>query len=166
MKLPAQLTPVLQWWRTREARERQILQAGAAILLLVMLWLLVWQPLTTDLAKLEKVLPRLRGDLMTFERDARLLRSLNKTSTTAPRQTQDLLADIQQGLTNAGLTAPAQPHQEGGLVYIDLAGVSFNAWLAAVQRLQNEYGVTLRSASVTRAPADAGMVNVTAAFAR
>jgi general secretion pathway protein M len=48
-------------WAAREPRERVVIAAGLGALLLAVLWAYVWDPISTDRARLVAALPKLRA---------------------------------------------------------------------------------------------------------
>ena len=55
------------FWMQREPRERRILAGGGAILVLVILYLLLWEPAFEGQRRIEKALPQMRSQLAEME---------------------------------------------------------------------------------------------------
>ncbi|WP_374351923.1 type II secretion system protein GspM [Chitinimonas sp.] len=98
------LAPLMQYWRQRNARERAILTAGAAIVLLSLLYALIYEPIARERQRLQRSLPNLRADASRFSRDLALAKG--STSSAAPSDLAALAAAAGLGSDLAKISTP------------------------------------------------------------
>ncbi|HYD81204.1 MAG TPA: type II secretion system protein GspM [Paucimonas sp.] len=122
------------FWLERNARERNMLAAGAAAVILALLYLLFINPALSGRAQLQKSLPQLRQQAAEMQMLARQATELNAAATTpAAPVTKD---DIESSLARRSLK-PQSVLVSGELVKLSLQSVSFAAvasWLDEMQK--------------------------------
>lgn len=92
------------WWQRRAPRERAVLLAGAAVLVLALGWAFLWLPAQQAETALQA---RIQAQLATLE-DLAALRQARTRSTTMPRAadaTGSVASRADRGLRMAGLAA-------------------------------------------------------------
>lgn len=122
------------FWQERNPRERNILAAGAAFLVLALVYLLFINPALSGRAQLEKSLPQLRQQAAELQALARQATELNAAGATpaAPVTKESIEAD----LTRRSIK-PQSVLVSGDMIKLQLQGVSFAAvtnWLDGMQK--------------------------------
>lgn len=144
-----------QYWISREPRERLLLAACSALLLLALLYG-CWAPLAREQQRLERRVPQLQQDMQRIGQMAALWKD-----SSAGQPQQDWRAASQARLVTAGL-----PAQQAKLLGSDadvqrwqFDKVPFNAFLDWLTGLYNDAGVRVKSVKLL--PAGPGNVTVT-----
>jgi len=103
MSLAARTTPawLARWRAERTPRERRIVAALVALVIAVIGWLALWQPLERDLAALRTSVPAERAALADARRMAEDMIALGRAP--APRQDSDPRALLERVLAERGL---------------------------------------------------------------
>ena len=90
-----------QWWQLRSPGERTAWLIVGGIALVLVAWLLVWQPLTSETERLERRLMEQRAALATARRQADEIAALARSAVEpSPR---DARADVESALARQGL---------------------------------------------------------------
>lgn len=152
-----------EWWDALGTRERLMLMAGAAALLLVLLWALAWQPLVSEVRRLEDEVAAQRENLRWMQTAAAELQQLRGAGGAAAAGLggRSLLAVADQTARSAGLGNGLKRIEPDGAdaVRVRLEGVPFDTVVVWLDSLAREAGVTANSVTVERTEAP-GMVNV------
>ena len=156
---------LIQFWRSRAARERVVLAGGAALLVLALGYAYGWLPIQRDAAQLRKALPQLRAQAQQMALDAEEAKRLRGR----PALAQDggsLAAVVEERATAGGLREAFDSiaAQDAGRVRVVLPAVAFDAWLGWLGELQASHGVRVESARI-QAGEEAGVVAVEAVLA-
>jgi len=133
------------FWRSRNARERQVLGWGAAIVAVLLFVALAWLPVARTHARLERDLPMLRASLVSLQEQADEVRRLRGLPAVTPAAA---MPGATPQLAGAQVSTPAP-----GRLRIVAGDVAFNAlldWLTAVQAAQ---GLRVESARIEALPA-------------
>jgi general secretion pathway protein M len=122
------------FWMERNTRERNILAAGAAFLVLALIYLLFINPALSGRAQLEKSLPQLRQQAAELQSLARQATELNAAGAApaAPVTKETIEADLARRSIK-----PKSLLVSGELIKLELQGVSFAAiasWLDEMQK--------------------------------
>lgn len=151
------LEPYLNQWHNLAPRERLMLVAGAAFVALLLFYLLLWQPLRSDIQKWRKTVPEGQAKLATMRAQAEEARSL-KAKAANSAGSANLLSTLEQTSTTRGIrqsiTRMEPEGANGARVVFD--EVDFNLlanWLTDLQKS----GVRVENASLQRKSA-AGQV--------
>ncbi len=144
------MSALRQSWENLAPRDRRVLAAGAALLLLIAIWLLVWEPLreardaarlrtvaaANDLAYLRAVTPQLRDSAAAPVRDGRSLLALVDATARA------------SGVGDALLRVePVSASQ----VRVYFEGAGFDALVDWLGSLQAGQGISIGDFSASRA---------------
>jgi general secretion pathway protein M len=155
-------TRTLAWYQAREPREQQLLLAGAVIVPVLIVALIVLG-LHGVVNRLEKRVVRKRADLEYVQSVAPILRGMPVRGASS----ESLNALIDRSTRDAGLAGsitgidPAGPSQ----VRVRLENASFDTVVGWLVELQQAQGVAISSATIDRAQAP-GRVNATLTLAR
>ncbi len=151
------------WWAGRQPRERVLLLIAAGLIVFTLLLAIVYLPLQRHRAALSAQVVQAELDLLAARRYADEIRSAGPQSTAAalPGPDRSLLALVDEGLREAGLTSVlARIEPEGDKrVRLWLEDAPFNSLIAWLERASAEQGVRLIDASVDRDLAP-GLVSV------
>lgn len=152
-----------EWWDALGARERLILIVGAALLALLLLWAVLWQPLVSGVRQMEDEVTAQRENLRWMQTSAAELQQLRGSATPAAAGLggRSLLAVADQSARSAGLgngLKRIEP-ESADAVRVRLEGVAFDTVIMWLDGLARESGVLASSVTVERA-ATANQVNV------
>ena len=125
-----------QWWQLRSPAERTAWLIVGGIALVLVAWLLIWQPLTSETERLERRLMEQRAALATARRQADEIAALARSAVEpSPR---DARADVESALARQGLKATAIDRGEDQRLRVTLDAVSFEALTRLLEALQRD----------------------------
>ncbi len=125
-----------QWWQLRSPAERTAWLIVGGIALVLVAWLLVWQPLTSETERLERRLMEQRAALATARHQADEIAALARSAVEPlPR---DARADVESALARQGLKATAIDRGEDQRLRVTLDAVSFEALTRLLEALQRD----------------------------
>jgi type II secretory pathway component PulM len=151
---------MLRWWRERMAREKLVLLAGAVILLLTTIYL-VLEPVVQERERLQTEIPKLQEDLAWMQShisDINRLRGVVGAAT-VPVQTLTL-AVVEDALREAGLkeqTTDLRPAAGQG-VQLVFDQVAFADLMELLSQLQRRIAARVSQARIDRLENMPGMV--------
>ncbi|AOZ04411.1 type II secretion system protein M [Cupriavidus malaysiensis] len=148
------------FWSARNPREQWILAGGAAVLLAVAGYSLLWEPAADASARLARSLPQQRADLAEMDTLAQEARSLNGSPPPA-LQGDALTQALQAGLAQQGLKATRLATNGDGSVQVQLDKVPFGALAAWLQDVRQQQRLKVTDARLSYVGATA-LVNMTA----
>ena len=125
-----------QWWQLRSPVERTAWLIVGGIALVLLAWLLIWQPLTSETERLERRLMEQRAALATARRQADEIAALAR-STVEPSP-RDARADVESALARQGLKAAAIDRGDDQRLRVTLDAVSFEALTRLLEALQRD----------------------------
>lgn len=150
-------------WERASPRERVALAIGAIVVVGAVLWALVWQPLTRDVAELRERAPGAAATLSTARALADDIASLERGSAT-PRG--DLRAAVERALGEQGLRTPVITIENtGDRVRVTVPAIAFLALVAAAEALRKDAGAYITEGTVTPR-VEPGTVRAELVFAR
>ncbi|WP_427311734.1 type II secretion system protein M [Cupriavidus sp. H39] len=148
------------FWSARNPREQAILAGGAAVLALVVGYLVLWEPAADGRERAARNLPQLRADLAEMETLAQEARGLKATP--APSLRGDALTQaLQESLGQYGLKATRLAAGADNSVQVQLDKVPFGAVSTWLQDVRQQQRMKVIDARVVYVGATA-LVNVTA----
>lgn len=153
------MNALAQFWSERAPREKAILAAAAAIVLIAVLYLVAVEPAVTGIARLERGLPQARAQAAKLDAllgEARNLKSRAQVATVSP---QEARGAIEKSLAAAGLKAARIVPLADGDLQLTFANVPYATWAAWLARTERELGARAASVSAT-ATATPGNVDV------
>ena len=125
-----------QWWQLRSPAERTAWLIIGGIALVLVAWLLIWQPLTSETERLERRLMEQRAALATARRQADEIAALARSAVEpSPR---DARADVESALARQGLKATAIDRGEDQRLRVTLDAVSFEALTRLLEALRRD----------------------------
>jgi general secretion pathway protein M len=154
----------LQYWQSRSARDRQVIAAISALVLVAVLYAYLWLPMNEARARLRAELPKLRGGAEQMELQAREVQQLKAMpAPVASGAAQDVIVKAAERAGMKGdLTQVTSLSTER--IQITLNAVSFDRWIDWSRALAGESALRIESAQVS-ATGDPGMVKVQAVLA-
>ena len=121
---------LLQWWSSLQTRERRVLGYGSAGVLLVLGYLLAFEPAWVGRQRLQVELPQLRGQLAQMEGLAGEAQRLSGQTSQTAESPQQLKLALEQSIAAAGLKGSmTQLTVAGELIDLRFKGVPFAGWL-------------------------------------
>lgn len=149
-----------EWWEGRAPRERNILAAGVAGVVAILLYLVVWEPLDTASTRLATDLPRLRTQAAQFNvdaADAERLKAVAKGRSGGP----GIQTAIDEAASRANIKGAVKSVQTQGAdrALVTLAGpVAFDGFMRFVADLAISGAVSVET--VQMRAADPGRVTI------
>ena len=148
------------WWQHRAPRERPVLAAGAAVLVLALGWAFLWLPAQQAETALEA---RIQAQLATLE-DLAALRQARARSSATPRAADasgSIASRADRGLRMAGLAAAIRRIEPVGeaAVQVTLEQAPFDDLVDWLPRAAAQQGLTVEQLQADAASAP-GEVNV------
>jgi len=139
---------MMAWLQALQPRERFVLLAGAALLLALLGYALIWEPLAEDAARLREDVARQR-ELVAWMRQtateaARLRGSQTSQQAADPRS---LVAIVDAQVRSAGLSEALkrmQPTDRDG-VRLEFSGATFDDLARWLGNMHREFGIELTS---------------------
>lgn len=152
-----------EWWSNLGTRERLIVGGAAVLLVPLLLWALVWQPLASSVRRLETEVVAQREGLQWMRNAAAELKQLHGSGAQASAGLggRSLLAVVDQSARAAGLGNGLKRIEPDSATAVRarLEGVSFDAVVKWLDELSRQFGVLATLVSIERAQG-IGQVNV------
>lgn len=137
-----------RWWERASPRERVMLGAGALVVVAALGWTLVWQPMTADIARMQRDHARDHAVLAAARAQAADLAALARSARAAPGS--DARATIERVIAERGLRpAVSSVDVQDGRVRVLFSSVRFEALAATLDALARADGVRLADAVFT-----------------
>jgi general secretion pathway protein M len=157
--------PWLDRWRSaRTPRERRVIAALAVLVVAVIGWLALWQPLQRDLASLRATVPAERDALAQARKMADEMAALGRAAPS--RRGTDARADLERILAERGLRGTVtQLDWQDDRVRIVFADVGADPLVALLDALQRDAQLRVVEATLT-ARVDPGTVRAELTLAR
>ncbi|HEY5604677.1 MAG TPA: type II secretion system protein M [Gammaproteobacteria bacterium] len=153
-----------EWFDKLEPRERRVLIAGAAVLLVALLYLLAWAPFTKKIASLEKSNQENQELLVWMEQSAeeakKLQATLRSNNPTSSSKGQSLLGIIDRTAKTENLGKSVKRVQPDGQskAGVWLENAPFNDTIKWLENLQRQQGIHIVT-SVIEKLEEPGLVN-------
>jgi general secretion pathway protein M len=153
---------IAAWWNRLAAQERRMLAIGAPIAAALLGWALIWHPLITRRAELERDLDNQRRDLAYVRAGALEIEHQRATGAQAggQRAGKSLLALADATARSGGLGNALKRVEPSGAksVRVSFESVRFDALVGWIESLAAGYGVEAIDLSADRADG-VGLVN-------
>jgi general secretion pathway protein M len=154
------------WYAELSRREQLVVVTGAVIAALIIVWALLWRPLTLGVESTRTALAAQQALLL----DLRRAESLTGAAAAAPSgaaELQSLVVLVDRTHREHGLTGALSRNQPDGPdgIRVTLQDAAFDSLMAWLTALQQNYRVTVESASIngSRTP---GLVSATLVLRR
>lgn len=140
------------WWDTLSTRERGLLAGGVALTLLLLFYLLVWEPFQTSNRRLRQSVAEQRADLAWMRQAAQEVKRLRGIAGAQPTDGRSLLTLVDQTARAAGLgnTLKRVAPQGDDKLSAQLDAVEFDKLIPWLGALEQDYRITINSLSVDR----------------
>jgi general secretion pathway protein M len=148
------------FWSARNPREQAILAGGAAVLGLVVIYTVLWEPAADGRARLSRSLPALRAELAEMQNLAQEARGLNASPAPALRG-EALTQALQDSLGKYGLKATRLAAGADNSVQVQLDRAPFGAVAGWLQDVRQQQRMKVIDARIVYVGATA-LVNVSA----
>ena len=158
------LAGLRDFWKERSPRERALLASGAAAVVLVALYLFLWQPGLAASQRLSAALPKLRAQVE-FMRAHRAEIAVLRQSAGEALKGGDIRASLEASLARTPFAKSVQRIEATSpeRATVVVVSASFDDWLRWVAAAQRESGARLERCSIAALP-EQGMVRADATF--
>lgn len=140
-----------EWFENLQPRERLYVIGGGACLLLLLLYTIVWAPLSNKVKSSREAVAQQRQDLEWMQSASEQVKKLglNRSSNRGSRN-RSLLAVVDQDIQAAQLKSALQRMEPEGSqsVKIWINKGSFDALIGMLGKLETEQGVSVKSLSI------------------
>lgn len=150
-----------QHWDKRPLHERRAILAGAAFVLPLLTYFLLWQPSHDAVGKLRDKLPQLRIQADQMHKASGQIEELRHRPQLAVMDALAVKSAIKTSASTHGASLTTIDAQEPNGVRITMSAVSFEKLLIWLRELQTSQHIRIDSISVTKL-SDPGMVAVRA----
>ncbi len=150
-----QLEDIQHWYQGLQQRERQLVLAASAVIVITLLYLIIWEPIHTGVEVQTQKHHTQLEILDWMQTAATEVRTLQASGATKRRinSSQPVSLLVEKSATTAGLkpflTKLESTSDKGARVTIDDA--SFDQVLLWLSTLQTQYGISVSSANLDRA---------------
>lgn len=139
-----------RWFKAQTPRDRSLLILLAGFLVLVVLWLAVWQPVSEWRDSAVSSQQRLQSDLEFMQRTVSRARGKAQSSQAERGRSRPTLTIITRSAASAGLNITRARPEGGGETYsVTFEGKPFNDILQWLSDLSENNGIVVRDASVS-----------------
>jgi general secretion pathway protein M len=147
-------------WDTLSAAEQKTVTRGAWILVPLLMYGLLWQPVHEALPRLQAAMPRLRAQAEQMQMLASQAQSLRQKAQLAVMDSDALKTTVEKSAQAAGLSLQVTPGELNS-VRISADNIAFAQWLQWLQALETTQHIRVSSAMLV-ATAETGMIKVQA----
>lgn len=151
-----------EYWSGLQPREQRVLGAGAIALALILIYVLIIDPVSSELTRLRDSVATQQEELGWMRQAAVEVKSLMGTTPRASgRSGQSAMSAIDAAARKYGLgKALKQLSPNAGKVRVRLEGAGFDAMLQWLGELSEKQGIGVDTLTMERLP-DPGLVNAT-----
>jgi type II secretory pathway component PulM len=150
-------------WAALTASEQNMVQWGAAFVLPILFYLILWQPAHTNVAKLQTSVPQLRAQLAQIQAQAVEVQTLRQGAHPAVMEGDALRRIVTGASEAAGWAAPmfVIEQVDKQAVRVTAENIAFASWVKFLHELDSSHHIRVDSLTVTPQPSS-GMVKVNA----
>ncbi len=135
-------------WNARQPRERRILSLGAALLLLLLIWLLLIEPASEGRMRWRQVLPTLRSQLAQMRAIASEITALPARATSVAPLADVSRPSLERSLKDKGLEIQNLAVSDSS-VSVSFSNVTFAALTEWLQQVQSSVRLIVTDATIT-----------------
>ncbi len=150
MKLSDVQHAFMPLWRERTLRERAVLAALAALLLVLLGYGLLWQPASNNIGQLQQELPLLRSELARMQAMAGELAASRSRTAVAVPVGADLQAALQQSLQEMGLSGQKLATRTDGRITLEWHDAPFSRMADWLDQARQKWRVRMVEGHVER----------------
>ena len=154
----------LAWWFSRQPRERWVLGGSAVVLILILAYVLVWEPWQQRVQRLHSEVTALQADLVWMQQAAAQLHHAQAAGSVATMRSggnaMALATQAEQSARSAGLETylrRIEPQTDGSL-RLWLEQVGFSRLLPWLVELRYTHGIRLDEVQLERSTTASGDV--------
>jgi general secretion pathway protein M len=141
---------MISFWRERTLRERVVLAALAALMLLLTGYGLLWQPAADNIVRLQQELPQMRSELAHMQAmAAELAASRSRTAAPVPMGAE-LQATLQQSLQEMGLSGQKLATRPDGRITLEWHDAPFSRMADWLDQARQKWRVRVVEGHVER----------------
>ena len=140
-------------------RERLVLLAGVVIVILLVFYAVVWQPLSRNHARLAGEVAEYGSELEWMRSAAMEARLLESGSQETVADSRSLIARVTTELRADQISAARVQPEGDDRLRLGLERVAFTGLLAPLERMQAKYGIRVEEAAIEPVPDSPGLVN-------
>lgn len=150
-------------WAALTASEQNMVKWGAAVVLPILFYLMLWQPAHTNVAKLRTSVPQLRAQLAQIQAQAVEVQTLRQGAHPAMLEGAALQRIVTDAAEASGWGAPmfVIEQVDKQAVRVDAENIAFARWIKFLRELDNAHHIRADTLTVTPSPTS-GMVKVNA----
>lgn len=149
------------WFFRLEPRERALVSAGATLLLLLLLYLMIWEPVAGKYTRLQATVQSQQQDLAWMQQAAGQINALKRSATGGAQGLggRSLLAVVDQSARSGGLGEAIKRIEPDGSkgVKVWLEGAAFDPMIIWLGKLSKSY--LIEPSIITLEPIGDGRVN-------
>ncbi len=160
---PDILSQMKSRWAALTASEQNMVKWGAAFVMPILFYLMLWQPAHTNVAKLQASVPQLRAQLAQIQAQAVEVQTLRQGAHPAVLEGDALRQIVISAAEAAGWGAPAFVVEQADTqaVRVTAENIAFASWVKFLREIDNAHHIRADSLTVTPQPSS-GMVKVNA----
>ena len=152
-----------EFWNNLSESERRTAIVGGAVAVLLLLYMIVWDPLAGSVTNLRKATQQQREDLIWLKNAADEVKTLQRAKASgggAQRGGQSLLAIVDQTARRDNLATALKRIEPKGAneVRVRFEGAGFDEMIQWLTTMQRNYGVIIDTVAIDR-EAQVGRVN-------
>jgi general secretion pathway protein M len=146
------ITELRDWFYSLQPREKLYLIAGAAALVLALVYFSLWQPLTSAVTRLDETVAQRQRDIVWMGAASGNVRQMQQNSQRR-MSSRSMLAVVDQAITTANLKSGLQRMEPDGknTVKLWLNKSSFDQIVAMLGQLEQAQGIAVQTLAITSA---------------
>jgi general secretion pathway protein M len=149
----SRVAEIQAWYQALQPRERLLVAAGAAFLLVMLIYASLLHPYLASRKDLQSHVDFQQNQLASMRSLAVQLESLRGQQPSGLPMGQSLLAVVSRSAADAGFGAALKQVQTGsdGVVHVQLQAVAFDSLMRWLGDLHRQYGVSVKDMTAQRA---------------
>lgn len=134
------------WYQSLQARERRVLAAGAAFLIVMLFYSLLLHPYISSVRALKADVETQQAKLLTMRQLASQIQSLRGEQPSSLPHDQSLLAVVDRSASDAGFAGALKQVQTNsdGTVHLQFQAAGFDSLMRWLGDLHRQYGITVQ----------------------